>query len=250
MIKCNKVMTNKSIILWLPLTILIFLSLVIGLPLLLNCTLRACWLQDIIGSPVDWLLFWGSYLAAIGSAFLGWVAVLYNRKAINQITIKHHAESLQTEYDKMEELVTKAEYVHSFDRFKEIQVCGNDRVMLEKCYKLKFQLSSKCLQACRFNSPSNGKEKYPEELVKYGHAISSANTLCLKILNERIINVLEQKVLDKKSNASVDWQMVKEEFEKPGSADDVSSCYQILYLRGMDLLIAKNKEVTNINKKV
>ena len=116
-LKCPKLC--KAIII-----IAVLFIILIGIPASLNCLLqKESSLKSIIGgseSPRVWLLFWGSYLAAIGTVFLSIVSFFNNYKVRKKDNIQTRLDRLLSNYNTIENEIKHLSNLHSIFKLTDI----------------------------------------------------------------------------------------------------------------------------------
>ncbi len=97
--------------------IYIFAFIFIAIPILLNCVLQ--WnanVENIIGDidgPKVWLVFWGTYLAAVGSFAMAGVSYIQSRNEARSNAMRIQFERKKLYYDKMFDLIFRMYKTHS-----------------------------------------------------------------------------------------------------------------------------------------
>lgn len=137
------------------------------------------------GNPIIWLSFWGSYLAALGSFFLGIISYFNNKEAVKQnekILNNIILEQLEKRYDHLENYVANEERYHNDDFIKKVieimKKCQNNNERLIYLYDQKQKISLTSLNIIRFLEQQNAKEYYNETgraLYGYGIKLKNAN---------------------------------------------------------------------------
>lgn len=155
-------------------------------PIVLNYTILHSTLFDMsvvqtYDSANVWLSFWGSYLAAVGSFALGWLAYHQNKK-LQELDEKRDNRAI---YVELESYVNKSEKLHSFSKVEEM--CGyleNGDIYRAKAsiYDYQTSLQEFSNNLCKFLEDKRIKD----DLFEYGNKLASINMLLLKIIEKSI----------------------------------------------------------------
>ena len=101
-----------------------YILLIISIPMFLNWLLQIpSPLKNVIGddnAPREWLMFWGSYLAAVGSGSAAIIALLNERKNRERDYYQHLIESMEVNYYRLENEVKELCDLHSLFRITSI----------------------------------------------------------------------------------------------------------------------------------
>lgn len=207
---------NKFRFYWI---ILGFISLAI-LPIGLNYMLQLSIVEHIISSPESgpgvWLVFLGSYLAAIGSFTMAMISYVQNKNLINDNAKKFNFEIRIRQYEQLERFVKYSCTLHSACIINDIirtAEKGLYDVAITTCEKFLFDISFTSSSICHYQNIFNEVEmrEFGEELSKenlrylnYAHQLLSllndvkagnegVNKLLIFIKDATIITELQQK---------------------------------------------------------
>ncbi len=220
----------------------IVLIIVIGVPALLNWLLQnETPLKSVIGgenAPEDWLRFWGSYLAAIGTAASVYVAYRNNNKERRRNFHKEKQLASQQEYKETETEVKHFERILSMISLAQITDDYKKGEVLSA--KVKYHEWNNQLNEIVFFGMRHKEDPvytpYTEILKQLYNFFTNATELFSRIL--LLSNNNSQKKELEDQLAIISTSLEKE------------SLISELYRRGWDLLDALSEEIKNNNQEL
>lgn len=105
-------MKNKTICTAIIATLLVLLLI----PLVINLLIQSPSIIPTVGTPIDWLTFWGCYLGGIFSALIGFVTLYYSSKK--------QKLQLQINYKQMELSTLRAKLADCISIFDYSRICA------------------------------------------------------------------------------------------------------------------------------
>lgn len=204
------------------------------------------------GNPTIWLSFWGAYLAALGSFFLGFISYCNNKEAVKQnekILNNIILEQLEERFDHLENYVANEEkhYNESFIK-KVVEImrkCQDNNERLIFLYSQKQNISLTSLNIIRFIEQERANEYHNETgraLYEYGMNLKKASCAIEAYIDELI------KTIEVESSHSLDV----EKFEKDNVRiinEAIDSC-RGLKNSGTQLLQSEKKRIREVRKKI
>lgn len=201
------------------------------------------------GNPTIWLTFWGAYLAALGSFFLGVVSYMNNKDAVKQnekilynITLDH----LIDRYNHLEKFIANEESHYNESYINKViaimKKCEDNNERLVYLYQQKQKITLTSLNIIRFleqESASVCHNATEKALLQYGNGLKDANDgIC------DYIDALIRTIKNEQSN-SFDLEKFMNEniIEKA-----IDSCNGLIDL-GTDFLQAEKKRIRDYAKK-
>ena len=162
----------------------------IAIPIFFNFFLPIETGMKILGeekSNIIWLSFWGTYLAALGSFFLGWIALQINKESIKQnekILHNYGWEHLVNRYNHIEEFVLNEESVHHPTHIDELIAYlkkGDDTSFHLQLSNWRKDVNLSSLRIIRYmNDDVLGPKD--NELIQYGLALRNINDKASEII--------------------------------------------------------------------
>ena len=177
-------------------TALIFLAIiiiVIGVPCILNWLLQTeTPLKSIIGgenAPVEWLSFWGSYLAAIGAGTAAIIALYNNRKGRKISYYSNRVRDLDERYRETEEKVREFETIHTLSKLHELSNQLEENP--SKARLLCFYYLEKDLKFVSFFAQKQRGDQLDTLYAPYFSALAAVNIYYSEII-QRVIDIMSE----------------------------------------------------------
>ena len=188
---------------------LLGILLILLMPIILNFLLRQRTpidvnvISDPNSGPGIWLVFWGSYLAAIGSFAMALVAYIQNKQT-QETNDKHFMfEVKYRQYEQLEKFVKYACYLHSASYFNAIIRIAeqNPTEAIERCERYLFDLVFFSSSICHYKNLFQDKE-----MENFGNKLAQTNVIFMKDVHEliNILNTNPQEQLSKIRNCKKD----------------------------------------------
>lgn len=198
----------------------------IAIPIVLNFILPIETGLRVLGGKGDvstWLTFWGSYLAAIGSFFLGWFSYKINQNSVRQSDeiLRNNAwERIANRYYRMEKFIINEEQIHHSGHISELiaYLKKKDYNTFLLCFSnWQKELNSSSLRIIRYVNVNTDYSISNMEVKEYGMSLSKINLEALEIIEvclehksdeesiKGLINKLEQAL--EKYNPSFKYLM-------------------------------------------
>ncbi len=160
------------------------------IPVVLNFVLQIKTGLNIIGGGrlTVWLSFWGTYLTALGSFFLGYVSYCNNKEAVklNEKLLHHYGwEHLVNRYNHIEEFVINEERIHHPTHIDELITYlkkGDDSAFCLQLSNWRKDVNLSSLRIIRYMK-DDVQDPKDTEMMEYGLALKNINDKALEIID-------------------------------------------------------------------